>query len=360
MGSQGLLTYFAVLIFVFLLLATASGRWTRSRHIDQTTTWSEVGLWETCGTCADLKKDDCSKRIKYINTVEAFSLIEVAGEFLIVSLLVLEAFKYLGSRIVYRLTIVCVAVAIVANIISWTTYSGYFKESNFCGPSEPSFHDAGFRLSWGYALRLGELGGLAILAIVLVVGMCKGSAERSALSTFTIMFALFVLLLGIITTSGRGWMQNRATGIPKTALYVGLWDACECEQIYDLECGKQLRRFRAAEAFSVIAIVLQFALIYMMIRGRYTVTRLNVTRFLAFLSLVAMLITMTVFAEAATTTVCGLIPITDNQRLHWGFAIQCVAFICQFLLTVALVIVTIQEPPEMRVIVYPGAHPVAA
>jgi len=318
---------------VFLTLATISGRWTRDTTVQDI--WNENGLWESC-VCHSVTLDDCQTRNDYVRTVAAFSLIEVCAEGLAVALLLAEWFVSRGARSVWVFILVFYAAATAANIVTWTTYSSYYRRKGFCSENEPNFKDNNYDLSWGFGVRLLEFGGLILITILAFVNLGKGSKDRSGLLFATVFIALFLLHIGILTTSGRGWMHQ---DVPDDSFdtEVGLFDSCQCVQNFDLSCSKAKKRTEGAQTFSVVSIVFQFILVLLLLRGSATLFLLNVQRLLTALNFGAILITLCVFAEYASAVQCGQQAITESQKFHWAFGIEAASLILQAFLFVFLV-----------------------
>lgn len=278
--------------------------------------------------------------------MQAFSLIAVSAEAIAIAVLLAEWFVSRGSRFLWLLAVASFAGAAAANIVTWTTYSAYYRKTDFCSDNEPSLKEGDWDLNWAFGIRLVELGFLALLAILAVINMGRGAHDRNALNTATLLIALVVLLMTIITTSGRGWIKN--TNDSSVDAEAGLWNVCQCRQNYHLDCDKAKKRMRAIETFSVVSIVVQFVLVYLLLRGTPTLRTLNLQRIIAALNFGAMLITMAIFAEYATTVMCGQPRITDTQRFHWAFAIETVAFIAQTLLFVFLMAMPVVPEEEKK------------
>jgi hypothetical protein len=343
MGRHLSAAYLAFAIFIFLVLATVSGRWTRDK--DPSTSWNEIGIWSTC-QCTDLKDGACDKRKSYLRSVEAFSLIAVGLEFLASGIAISEWFVAPGSRFLWLVITIFYVGAVIANIITWTTYAGYYKKSSLCTSGEQSWSSQGWQLSWAFGIRLIELGFVVLMVIFSVMSLAKGSAERTTFNKLVIATGLFLLLLTIITTGGRGWMRQRGGAPVHEAYEQGLWDGCLCRQNYYQDCQLAKRRMRGIEVFSVVSIVVEFVLVVRLLAGSPTRTALNINRALTALGFAAILISMSVFAEYATTVMCGSPAATDTQRFHWAFGIEVVAFICQTLLFVLLMATPVVEEPK--------------
>jgi len=106
---------------------------------------------------------------------------------------------------------------------------------------------------------------------------------------------------------------------------------------------------RGIETFSVVSIVIAFVLTVRLLGGSPTRSALNINRLLAALGFGAILISMALFAEYATTVMCGNAAATDSQKFHWAFGLQVVAFISQILLFVLLMAtpVVADEPKKV-------------
>jgi len=313
-------------VFVCLVLATVSGRWTKDRELMDV--WEESGLWSSCTACTDNERGACTRSNNYINTVKAFSVIAAVAEFLAVFGLIYEFFYSRGNANVYNGVLLMFVLAIAANIVSWTTFAGFFRRDNLCIDGQESFADNKFKLSWGYALRLVELGVLVVAA--LLTFMNKGKAERHALHTVALLVAIFLLMLTILSTSGRGWMWTKYTGAREYNGEVGLWDSCQCREQFNNPCRSARGRVQTTEVFSVVAIFFQFVFIVLLCKADASTSfDLTLQRVAAVLSTIAQVIVIVVFSEYAKTSYCDGFAITDAQRLHWAYGISCVGLIVE-------------------------------
>jgi hypothetical protein len=331
-----------ILVFVFLTLATVSGRWTKDRELKDV--WNEVGLWGEC-QCVDNERDNCQKNNQFFRVVQGFSLIAVIAEFLALFALAYEYFIARGTRNVFAAAAGLLGLALIANIISWTTFAAFFRKGDICEENAPSFSNQDFKLQWGFGVRLIELGLIAVALVFAVINMGKG-VDRTILHKVGILVLLFLLMCTILTSSGRGWMQKRSTGQPEHNIEVGLWDTCLCRQMYNLPCIEARRHVYVSEVFSVAAIFTQFFLAFAVLYGAATKMHLNFQRFAAILGWIAQVIVIISYTEFAKTEFCGASDILDGQRLHWAYGISCVALIFQTAIVFALLFASPVEEPK--------------
>jgi hypothetical protein len=253
-------------------------------------------------------------------------LIAAVTEFLAVVGLIYEHLYSRGNPNVSNGVLFMFVLALVSNVITWTVFAGFFRKNSLCTSGASSFADSHFKLSWGYALRLVELAFIVVAAVFAFLN--KGKADRTALHTVGLLVAIFLMMMTILSTSGRGWMWSKYTGVREYNIEVGLWDACECREHFNNPCRSARGRVQTTEAFSVVAIVLQFAFIALLCKGETsTSTDLLVQRVVAALSTAAQIIVIIIFTEYAKTEYCDGFAYTNAQRLHWAYGISCVGLI---------------------------------
>jgi len=342
-----------VIVFAFLGLAIVSGRWSKDKVLELE--WNEVGLWANC-SCFDVEGLYCSHLLQGLHTVQGFSLIAGVPEFLLVLLLVYEYTFSRGNANVYTFSTILLVIALLANIVSWCVFAGIFTKNNFCDDGRNSFKQQHWILSWGFAFRLMEMAFAFVLLIITALNKAKG-AERAATHKVGLLWAVILLLLNVLSTSGRGWMWNKQLGESMSDLLgdsggfsddvveydweFGLWDVCYCKQSFRSDCTPYRRREYVAETFQVVAIFFQFLFIAHLLGGAVAKRGQIVTGILSAISLIIVLVT---FREFFMNSYCDLAPLNETEQLHWGYGIEGVALIAQ-VFALILVFLTPGEAP---------------
>jgi hypothetical protein len=123
-----------------------------------------------------------------------------------------------------------------------------------------------------------------VLIIFSCINLGKATPERTTLHTITIIDAVLVLMMTILTTAGRGWMHSNNSGTGEFRVEFGLWNSCNCQQVYNLPCDRARSRLQGTETFSVISIFLAFVLFYQLLKGATCKFTLNLQRILSALT----------------------------------------------------------------------------
>jgi len=178
-------------------------------------------------------------------------------------------------------------------------------------------------LDWAYGVRVGEFVSWTILTIILI-GNSTGKIKRNR-AVFLLAFIVFAI--GIITTTGRGWIKPRPVidnSSAGTTFEGGLWQNCYCVQnVNQTTCLRRVQIIRASEAFSVGSIVIgSFLLI--LLSGWIPATPKAVGVTVAVAAWVAQLLTWICVAAFYSRQYCHsrLRGGVNGYKLHWGFGLQ--------------------------------------
>jgi len=334
-----LLTVLTIFVFVLLTLATVSGRWAFDRN--QENIWHETGIWSTC-TCQSMLTGQCMLNDTYLRVVEGFSIIAALCEWFVVFILAHEFLVRRGSKHHFTSVLVLCGLAVAANIITWATFASYFRKDDICQSGEQSWKQAGFHLSWGFGVRLIELGMLLVLLVLVALVSSRGE-ERSALHFFAYFVACVLLMSTLLTTSGRGWLWKTNTGVTNSNDEVGLWDECQCQEMFHDSCNDKRQRIRTVEVFSVVSIVGTGLLLLALAKGTQSVVA---QRVISALAIIASIIVVTTFSEYVKNSYCDTDPIFNTQALHWAYGAACAGLIFQALVFFGLF--TVHPEPEAK------------
>jgi cytochrome c biogenesis protein CcdA len=341
MSKHSVVAHLAIVVFLCLVLATVSGRWTKDRELKDN--WDEVGLWGMC-SCMEYTHNKCRSYSQSVNAVYGFSVIAVILEFIALLALTVEHYSQRGSRTLFLVALITLGLAVAANIITWATWAAFFRRNDMCTTGTVSYKDQGYHLEWGFGVRLVELGFL-VVAIILTA-LNNGKAERSTLHTAAYLIVLFLFMLTVLTTSGRGWMEKRNTPTHEWHEEWGLVDACNCQQQYNNPCTEARRVVYVAEVFSVVAIFFQFLLLWFNLSGATSLVHLRFQQFSAVIGWIAQVIVIITFAEYAQDKWCNNTFILSAQRLHWAFGISCAALIIQTAIVALLGSSSVEAEPK--------------
>lgn len=328
MSRHLLLSVLAINVLVLLTLATVSGRWTKDRELADT--WHETGIWSQC-TCQDSISQGCARSDKYLRVVQGFSVIAALCEWIAVMVLAKEYLVHRGENKLFTIALVLYAIATVSNLITWATFGAYYRKNDLCTSGQKSFHFFDVKLNWAYGVRLCEFGLLVVLVALTALTRGKG-ADRTAVHYAIYLIAAFVLMLTVLTTSGRGWMHKSDTGVFEQTQEYGLWDNCLCQQQYNNNCIDARRRITVVEVFSVVSIIFTFVLIALLIKGAVCQATQAFQRVFALLGLIASIIVVVVFTQYTKDSYAGCgAALFDTQNLHWAYGAACAGLILQAL-----------------------------
>jgi hypothetical protein len=148
---------------------------------------------------------------------------------------------------------------------------------------------------------------------------------------FTMFFlSVSVLIFVTITTVTGQWVKVDGVSNNNNVYQLDLWESCTC---YDadtmLGCNKQMRLFRTAAGFSIIALgcqffaIVAFSLIFANIGLKSTGVKRITGIVFSWLAVIALIISWAVFAGLFNERNCG-IRYKDFGKLNWGFSLRIV------------------------------------
>jgi len=278
--------------------------------------------------------------------VQGFSIISALCEWIAVFILAKEFLICRGNRHHFNAALMLFGLAIVANLITWATFGSYYRKNDLCSVGQKSFHDSDVSLSWAYGIRLIEFGVLALLLVLVFLTAGKG-ADRTPIHVAIYLLAVFLLMLTLLTTSGRGWMRKVDTGVFEEIKEWGLFDNCICQQQANNNCIEARRLITVVEVFSVVSIVFTFVLIKLLVKGACAQVVLVFQRIFSGLALGANLVVLITFTRYAQNTFdgCGS-PLFSTMALHWAYGAICAALILQTLVFFGLLTTGVENCEE--------------
>jgi len=309
---------FLLLIIILLSLITiVSGRWMKS-HRDLAGDFKEISLWDTC-SCSDAWEvsdmGKCSKYKSLILAVEGFSIIALGFEFFTVIILYKDPTN--ESKGLGHLATFFAIMGWISLLLTWAIFGGAYSKW-FCYQRMRDFA----QLGWGYGVRCGECG-LWFILMSLLIAQSLGKIKRNRAVVF---FAFIIFALGIITTTGRGWIKARPERLPANVpihLEGGLWENCVCTSNLLMTCRRRVHLVRAAEVFACTSIVLSSFLL-VLFSGWIPATPRSVGITVALAAWASQLLTWICFGSFYSRQYChtryrnGV----DGYKLHWAFGLQ--------------------------------------
>lgn len=311
--------YIAGIILIILLalsmLTIISGRWIKGPGVGGG--HAEIGLWSSC-TCTDAWRindngSTCTKYKQYINAVEAFAIASVILELFVVILLWKDPRN--ASNMISKTIAVLAVLAGIFLIITWAIYAASY-EKTLCNQK---MRDQ-TRLNWAFGIKVAE----SAIWIILTIALCAQSARKLNRNRTYFLVAFVVLMLGVLTTTSRGWMKERPalTAGTDAKFESGLWELCSCTPVDDIPCAQRRNLLRTSEAFHIISIVLGSGLL-VVIFGWIPATPHYVSVVLAFLTWFAQIITWISIAAFYSQKICGQkLKSATSLKLHWGFGLH--------------------------------------
>jgi hypothetical protein len=320
-GDRVFLTLFLLSLCVLgaTCITTVGGKWVAVPKPD-TPGRLEYSIWKRC-VCVDFDVHTCTDVKNYFRTAQALSVATVILQFLSVSLQAIVYSRYAKAKHgAFRgASLGLGALAIILLIVTVGLVGGSYTKT-FCGSK---FSDS-TKMSWAFAFRVIEVV-LQVIAVILFAG--SGEAARNK-HRIALSFAVLAFSLTVVSTASTGWFASEG-GTFSTGNVVGLFQQCTCQVANDFGCRWETRKFRVMEAFSILALFVQFGF---MICQAFNVPRAVLAIF-AWTVASFLVVVSGVFTGWYNTSACDIKPIPERTMdLHFNYALSWCAFIGQFVI----------------------------
>jgi hypothetical protein len=303
-------------VLAFVMITTVTGQWVKPEFAAYDDNAIQYDLWGTCN-CMDADVAlNCSKNENLFRATAGFSVIGVGSQFIAIVTFILIWTRATTTR--PRLVGLFFAwLAVIALILSWTIFAGNFNQK-YCGAKLKFLGD----LHWAFGLRVGESILWLIVAILFTLHNSRPVERQRNFLRVALFLAVFVFIISIATTTGRGWVIEDDHGVNRQ---FSVWEACNCTKTKHFKCFEERRLFRAQEAFAVISVGTTALLFWFVLFSLPRVLHV----ILAFLSFASILITWVVFSQWFAEGHCGQPKPSTFFQYYWPFGLNVCAFIIQ-------------------------------